>query len=108
MTQAVIPSLVKMNVSGISVGVNGGSLPPAVPKGAFVWKYKDQSVMATWHPGNLKNKDDYFLWLRKKRQASLAKQLVKDSICHDSRHICHVFEVLLLPYQVKIENHDFG
>ena len=51
MTQAVISSLVKMNVSGVSVGVNGGSLPPAVPKGAFVWKYKDQNVMATWHPG---------------------------------------------------------
>ena len=62
MTQPVIPSLVKMNVSGVSVGVNGGSLPPAVPKGAFVWKYKDQSVMATWHPGTYKNNNDNFLF----------------------------------------------
>ena len=51
MTQAVIPSLVKMNISGISVGVNAISAAPAVPKGAFLWKYNGQSVMATWHPG---------------------------------------------------------
>ena len=66
MTQAVIPSLVKMNVSGVSVGVNGGSLPPAVPKGAFVWKYKDQSVMATWHPGTYKNNGRHVFRLQKR------------------------------------------
>ncbi len=51
MTRAVIPSLVKMNISGVSVGVNEFTAAPAVPKGAFMWKYNDQSVMATWHPG---------------------------------------------------------
>ena len=61
-----------MNVSGVSFGVNRGSLPPAVPKGAFVWKYKDQSVMATWHPGTYKNNDANFLCLQTicKRQSA--------------------------------------
>ena len=52
LTQAVIPSLVKMNISAISVGVNPFTASPAVPKGAFLWKYNDQDIMATWHPGN--------------------------------------------------------
>lgn len=50
MTQAVIPSLLKMGVSGVSVGVNGATSPPAVPK-LFRWKYKEQEVIATWHKG---------------------------------------------------------
>ena len=55
MTQAVVPSLTKMNILGISVGVNALSAAPAVPKGAFLWKYNDQGVMATWHPGQFRS-----------------------------------------------------
>jgi hypothetical protein len=52
MSQAVIPSLVKMGVSGVTVGVNPMTSPPAVPS-LFVWKYKSDSVIAAWHPGNV-------------------------------------------------------
>lgn len=37
MTRSIIPILKSMNITGISVGVNGGSTPPNVPK-AFIWK----------------------------------------------------------------------
>ena len=53
MTQAVIPSLVKARVSGVSVGVNDMSAPPAVPQ-LFVWRYHDYEVLGTWHAGMFK------------------------------------------------------
>jgi hypothetical protein len=37
MSRASIPLLRSTGVTGISVGVNGASLPPAVPR-AFVWR----------------------------------------------------------------------
>ncbi|XP_048776556.1 uncharacterized protein LOC125680826 isoform X2 [Ostrea edulis] len=50
LTQAVIPSLVQRGISAVSVGVNPGSSPPAVPP-LFRWSFEDDEVMATWHPG---------------------------------------------------------
>jgi hypothetical protein len=53
LTQAAIPSLVKKGITGVSVGVNNMTPPPAVPQ-LFIWQYgdsADNSVMATWHPG---------------------------------------------------------
>jgi hypothetical protein len=49
MTQAVIPTLVKQGIYGITVGVNGASAPPAVPK-IFNWEFNGQRVIAMWHP----------------------------------------------------------
>lgn len=37
MTQSVIPILLSNGIEAISVGVNGGSAPPNVPK-AFIWR----------------------------------------------------------------------
>ncbi len=54
MTQAIIPTLVKMGISAVSVGVNSMTPPPAVPN-PFVWNYQGQSVIATWHKGKLSN-----------------------------------------------------
>ncbi|XP_033729575.1 uncharacterized protein LOC117318725 [Pecten maximus] len=50
LTQAVIPSLVQKGVIAVSVGVNPGTSPPAVPK-LFTWKFEDSAVLATWHAG---------------------------------------------------------
>lgn len=50
MTQSVIPTLVKHNVIGVSVGVNGGTAPPALPQ-IFKWKFGNSEVLGTWHPG---------------------------------------------------------
>lgn len=50
LTQAVIPSLVQKGIVGVSVGVNPGTSPPAVPK-LFTWKFEDSAILATWHPG---------------------------------------------------------
>lgn len=46
----MIPSLVQRGISAVSVGVNPGSSPPAVPP-LFRWSFEDDEVMATWHPG---------------------------------------------------------
>ena len=54
MTAAAIPTLVNdCGVKGVTVGVNPGSSPPAVPK-IFQWKSHEdstESVIAMWHPG---------------------------------------------------------
>ena len=50
LTSAAIPHLVKSGVSGVSVGVNNMTPPPAVPN-PFVWKYGDADVVGTWHKG---------------------------------------------------------
>ncbi|XP_060069747.1 uncharacterized protein LOC132549797 [Ylistrum balloti] len=50
LTQAVIPSLVQKGVIAVSVGVNPGTSPPAVPK-LFLWKFEESAVLATWHAG---------------------------------------------------------
>lgn len=50
--RAIIPTLVQNGVAAITVGVNGGSMPPSVPS-AFVWKNENtnDSVLGLWHPG---------------------------------------------------------
>ena len=50
LTIASIPTLRRHGVKGVSVGVNPGSAPPAVPK-IFLWEYKSESVIALWHAG---------------------------------------------------------
>lgn len=51
MSQAVIPTLVKKQVLAVSVGVNGDTAPPAVPRGVFLWEFEQFSAIAMWHPG---------------------------------------------------------
>lgn len=54
MTRAALPSLNEQGVRVVSVGVNGGSAPPAVPHNTpFVWSdpCSGASVVAFWHPG---------------------------------------------------------
>ena len=54
MTKAVIPTLLKKDIVAVSVGVNDGTSPPAVPK-IFTWKFDDENeIVAMWHPGNNK------------------------------------------------------
>jgi hypothetical protein len=50
-TRSMIPLLVAKGVIGYTGGVNGASLPPALPK-AFVWRdpVSDTSILATLHP----------------------------------------------------------
>ena len=50
LTVAAIPVLAKHGVKGVSVGVNPGSAPPAVPK-IFSWQYRGESVVGLWHAG---------------------------------------------------------
>ena len=56
MTQAIIPTLVKMGVAAVSVGVNPMTSPPAVPN-PFVWRFNhsdgssSDSVIGLWHKG---------------------------------------------------------
>jgi hypothetical protein len=52
MTRAVIPLLVKNGIQAVSVGVNGASAPPAVPR-IFRWRDQpsDTEVLAMWNPG---------------------------------------------------------
>ena len=55
MTQAIIPTLVKMGVSAVSVGVNPMTSPPAVPN-PFVWRFNhsdgsSDSVIGLCHKG---------------------------------------------------------
>ena len=55
MSASVIPTLLKKGITGVSVGVNSGTSPPAVPK-IFRWKYdEDNEVVAMWHPGESSN-----------------------------------------------------
>ena len=51
-TRSIIPTLVANGIKAITVGVNGGSMPPAVPS-VFVWHHSptNQSILAMWHPG---------------------------------------------------------
>lgn len=48
--QSVIPLLKQSGVAAITVGVNGGSAPPALPD-AFVWKHGEDSILGMYHPG---------------------------------------------------------
>ena len=48
MTRSVVPLLVKRGVRGITVGVNDGSAPPAVPK-IFLWRDKATSTDVSYY-----------------------------------------------------------
>lgn len=54
LTRAAIPALASAGIQAISVGVNGGSAPPAVPLNSLFW-WQDPSsqkkLLAVWHPG---------------------------------------------------------
>ena len=53
-TRAAIPILHSQGVRAVSVGVNGGSAPPGVPKNTPFW-WRDEAsgkqLLAFWHPG---------------------------------------------------------
>jgi len=53
MTRSVVPLLKEMNVTGITVGMNGGVCPPWVPSGnkLFRWRVGGQDMVTAWHPG---------------------------------------------------------
>jgi len=52
MTIGALPVFRDNNIIAVSVGVNSGTPPPAVPA-LFVWKFSDtdSGVMGNWHPG---------------------------------------------------------
>ena len=51
LTRSMIPILTKNGVKAITVGVNGASMPPALPS-AFKWtdKTSNTHILAMWHP----------------------------------------------------------
>ena len=51
-SSSLIPLLKQNGVQAITVGVNGASMPPAVPN-IFRWKdpISNEEVLAMWHPG---------------------------------------------------------
>lgn len=51
MTRSIIPSLIKYNISAISIGVNSFSAPPAVPYPIFMWKdpISNESIITMLH-----------------------------------------------------------
>ncbi len=51
MTRGVVPLLAERNVSGITVGENGGFCAPNVPYPLFRWAVGGASVVAAYHPG---------------------------------------------------------
>ena len=61
LTRTALPVLRENGVSVLSVGVNGFSAPPAVPRpGAFVWADPESgaSVLAFWHAGGYGGQQD--------------------------------------------------
>ena len=50
LTISAIPFFSEYGIEAVTVGVNSGSAPPAVPN-LFQWEYEGQSVIAMWHPG---------------------------------------------------------
>ena len=52
MTRSVIPLLARRGIRAISVGVNGASAPPAVPR-VFLWKdnVSTEELITLYHPG---------------------------------------------------------
>ena len=50
LTQASIPILIKKGITYLTVGVNGATPPPGVPK-LFKWKYGKDSIVVNVHPG---------------------------------------------------------
>ena len=56
MTRNAIPILVDEGVQAITIGVNGGSAPPGVPKNVpFIWRDKPsgKEIITAVHPGRL-------------------------------------------------------
>ena len=56
MTRNAIPILVDEGVQAITIGVNGGSAPPGVPKNMpFIWRDKPsgKEIITAVHPGRL-------------------------------------------------------
>lgn len=57
LSRAAIPILAnprfQVGLQAMSVGVNSGSAPPAVPRGPFWWRdsASGQQLLAMWHPG---------------------------------------------------------
>ena len=54
MTRNAIPILTKEGVQAITIGVNGGSAPPGVPKNTpFIWRDKPSGteIITAVHPG---------------------------------------------------------
>jgi len=55
MTRSVVPLLRARNVTGITVGMNGGVCAPWVPNGNRMFRWRDPAtgaeVVAAWHPG---------------------------------------------------------
>jgi hypothetical protein len=51
MTRGVVPLLAERNVSGITVGENGGFCAPNVPYPLFRWEVGGASVVTAYHPG---------------------------------------------------------
>ncbi|CAE1326482.1 unnamed protein product [Acanthosepion pharaonis] len=82
MTQAVIPILAQNNIKAVSVGVNGVSSPPAVPK-LFNWVFKNQSVIGFWHPGGYPNVPGQIpiMPLGLSRHDCLVHPLVSSALC---------------------------
>ena len=53
-TRNAIPILASEGVTAVTIGVNGGSAPPGVPKNApFVWRDEasDTELLTVLHPG---------------------------------------------------------
>ena len=51
MTRGVVPLLAERNVTGITVGENGGFCAPNVPYPLFRWEVGGASVVTAYHPG---------------------------------------------------------
>lgn len=56
MTRSVIPLLARHGIQALSVGVNGATSPPAVPKVLF--DFEGSSLMGTTHSSLLRNPAD--------------------------------------------------
>lgn len=55
-TRAALPILAGQGVKAVTVGVNGGSAPPAVPHNTpFIWRdtLTQTDMLAMWRPGTL-------------------------------------------------------
>ena len=52
LTRSMIPILLRNNITAVSIGVNDGSAPPAVPK-IFRWKdtQSGEVILGLWNPG---------------------------------------------------------
>jgi hypothetical protein len=97
LTIGTVPLLQEVNVSGLTVGANGGFCAPWLPYPLFRWETEDPfgkkvSVVATWHPGGYPDmyecKHGNMLFCDEQTPGTVAR---RDCLISGDRALCFAF-----------------